>query len=110
MDFNNCFPHAPEFASPLFPTGDETPRTFAFDASRLRFLIPTTNWSDEFIGQPRPVTLWSIDPTNGNTEQSVVNGVTGQVTGFAYVRAMKALVVGVADLVSLFARDVFVCL
>lgn len=89
-----------EFASPLFPTGQETPRTFAFDAAQQRFVIATTNWSTIYDGVPRPVTLWSIDPTTGNTQQSVVPGVSGQVTGFAYVRALRALVVGLADLVS----------
>jgi hypothetical protein len=51
-----------------------------------------------YDGQPRPVTLWSVDPVTGDTELSVVRNVYGAVTGFAFVRARGYLLVGTADL------------
>ena len=56
-----------------------------------------TNWQ-RHAPQPRPVTLWSVDPSSGHVVSSALAGVTGQVTGYAYNALRDVVLLGTADL------------
>ena len=79
-----------------FPTGQEIPRQFVFDARNQLFLQPVTNWSVNIPNDQRAVHLWLIDPRTGLTK-SLSTSLMGQVTGYAISREL-GLVVGVATL------------
>lgn len=85
--------------APGFPTGGETPRLFTWDGDRKLFHCALTNWSNLIPPQQkRPVVLWTVDPRSGATTHTPLKGVFGQSTGFAYVPATKALLLGTADI------------
>jgi len=77
--------------------GQEIPRLFTYNSRLALFHMAHTNWQ-RHAPQPRPVTLWSVDPSSGHVVSSALAGVTGQVTGYAYNALRDVVLLGTADL------------